>query len=221
MQEENNNVGAEAVEDSQETPTVTLIDKGDIVLKLEAIDEGKFKGFQFNVPSAKTLDGAIRHFTTQSQDGKDGEDVVLGLVNAALVARMRSRANSKLTPPQKIDGVVLSLAQKEAFVKERLEWLGTDKQVLVSEEDAFTYVPGEREVDSISGLQRQVNELTKLVTKLAGEIKVVKEKGDSELVSKLTVEVRAHYAKLNEKNEEIAKRQTSDLDNLKSVFGLE
>lgn len=217
MSDENNI----AVEDSQETPTVTLVDKGDIVLKLEAIDEGKFKGFQFNVPAAKSLDGAIRHFTTQSQDGKDGEEIVLGLVNAALAARMRSRANSKLTPPQKIDGQALSLAQKESFVKERLEWLGTEKQVLVSEEDAFTYVPGEREVDSISGLQRQATELTKLVTKLAGEIKAARVSGNTELATTKTVEAKAHYTKLNEKNEEIAKRQASDLDNLKSVFGLD
>jgi hypothetical protein len=219
----NNETTSEASESSIEgaEATVTLIDKGDVVLKLDSITDGQWKGFRFYVPAVKSVEAAIRHFTAQSQGGKDGEEIITGLINSALAARSRSRANSKLTCPNKIDGKEVSSAQKEQFILERLAWLDDpEKCLLVNETDAFEYVPGEREVDSISGLIRQQTALRKVVTDLANQMKKAKGEGNDEVFAKLKGEAVLQYAKLGDVTEEITKRQSSDLDNLKEVFGL-
>lgn len=168
--EQDNNTEQEAEGKSAAT---VKIDKGNLFLTLESISDGQWKGFTFYVPEFKTLEGAIAHFTEKSANAKDGSDTILGIVNSALANRMRSRANSKLVVPSKIDGKPTTVVSKAAFIEERKSWLNDPaKRILVSEEDALNYVPGEREVDSISGLIRQKDSI----------LKAIKEK--KELISK-------------------------------------
>lgn len=160
--------------DAKSSTTVKL-DKGNLFLTLESITEGQWAGFAFFVPEFKSLEGAVSHFTEKSQGGKDGEDIILGIVNSALANRMRSRANSKLVVPMKIDGKPTTVTTKAEFIATRKAWLQDPvKRILVTEEDALDYVPGEREVDSLSGLIRQKD----------GLLKAIREKKD--LISKAT-----------------------------------
>ena len=214
---ENNNEAAEvmddeAVEESSEKSTTTVkLDKGNLYLTLESITEGQWAGYSFFVPEFKSLEGAISHLTEKSQNAKDGEEIILELVNSGMRSRMRSRANSKLVVPSKIDGKPTTVASKAAFIQTRREWLlDPVKRVLVTEEDAFSYVPGEREVDSISGLNRQIDNIQKTINNLKKEI--IASAGNEEKIEKLKADARVHIAKCREIREVVRVKQ-SEIDN--------
>lgn len=153
-------------EDDKENKNAEVTkDVGDgVLLKLDSFDEGKYEGFTFWKTAFKTLDSAVSHFTKLSKGGKKGEDVILGVFNRALSFRFRSQANQALTS-KKLNPTQLA----EQFKL---------NPCIISETDALEYMPGEREVDSISGLRRQANELTKMAKKLKeeGKIDLAKEK---------------------------------------------
>jgi len=209
------NAEAPAAEEGQESngsQTTVKLDKGNLFLTLESITEGQWKGFSFFVPEFKSLSGAISHFTEMSQNGKDGEDIILGIVNSALANRMRSRANSKLVVPNKIDGKPLTVASKAAFLESRKQWLlDPVKRILVTEQDALEYVPGEREVDSLSGLIRQKDAI----------LKVIKEKKDAigrsqdaTVIENLKNEARVQLEKYKELMAQIEAKQRAEQDEL-------
>lgn len=126
-------------------------------LQLKKIDEGNNKGAQFWSKRYKNLQGAIDHFTELSKGGKKGEDVVLGLINSALEFRLRAKTTASLTPSNK-----LSKEDREKFLAEKKAKLSDPELcVIISQDDAQAYVPGERDVSAISGLMRQKNELLK------------------------------------------------------------
>jgi len=206
----NNN--AEESNGSSDSQTTVKLDKGNLFLTLESITEGQWKGFSFFVPEFKSLENAVAHFTEKSQNGKDGEDIILGIVNSALANRMRSRANSKLVVPNKIDGKPITVASKAAFLESRKEWLQDPvKRILVTEEDALSYVPGEREVDSLSGLIRQKDSV----------LKAIKEKKDAiskattpEIAAALRDDARVQLEKYKELMAQIEAKQRAEQDEL-------
>lgn len=206
-------VANNSAENAESTDSTTLkLDKGSLFLTLQSITEGQWKGFSFFVPEFKTLDGAISHFTEKSQNGKDGEEVILGIVNSALANRMRSRANSKLVVPNKIDGKPITVASRAAFLETRKSWLNDPvKSILVNEEDALNYVPGEREVDSLSGLIRQKDSI----------LKVIKEKktaianaSSPEVAAALRAEAQVQLEKYKELSAQIEAKQRAEQEEL-------
>jgi hypothetical protein len=160
LEQENPSVeGAEENGNSQVTTAIK--DMGGYTLRLEGIDEGKWKGFKFWTVEFKDLNFAIEHFTKLSKGGKDGEEVVLGLLNSAMAGRGRSKANSKLQLKAKtVVGKQAEIAEREAWLKDPVA------SILVTEEDASEYVPGERETSSLSGMLKQKTDLIKAITKL-------------------------------------------------------
>lgn len=192
--------------------TVVKIPKGNAKMVLKSIDDGTWKGFNFYVAQFDSVENAIEHFTAQSQNAKDGNEIVLDIVNSAMAARMRSRANSKLIPPAKIDGKPITVEGKEAFIEERKSWLlDVDKKVLVTLEDAYEYVPGEREVDSLSGLIRQKEALHKVCTELSSKIKKAT---DPAVIAQLKNEGAVQVAKYREVTALIAAKQEAEKNEL-------
>lgn len=150
--------------------TIAKIDKGNMVLTLESIDKDNWKGFQFYIPAFKSLGLAEEHFTKLSKTGKSGEAIVLELVNAAMAQRMRGKASSKIT----FNAKGKTVADRNAYNAEREAWLQDPvKKILVTEDEAMEYVPGERETSSLSGFLKLKQDLLK-------SIKALKEAGNLE-----------------------------------------
>lgn len=198
--------------DSNQDLTVVKIPRGQAKMTLKSIDEGTWKGFVFYVAQFDSVDAAIEHFTAQSQNAKDGDEIVLDIINSAMAARMRSRANSKLIPPAKIDGKPITVEGKEAFIEERKSWLlDPEKKVLVTIDDAYQYVPGEREVDSLSGLIRQKEALHKVCSELHNKIK---KSTDDATIAALKSEAAVQIAKYREVTAAIAAKQEAEKNEL-------
>jgi len=136
---------------------------GEVKLHKETFRKGSDnEGFYFWYPEYLSLDGAAEHLSKKSQNGKDGKSIILGIVNAALATRMRSVANSKLVKTE--DGVT------ERISDEDVAKLRSTNSILVSEQDALDYVPGERDgASSVSGLTKVCNDLKKAALKAKGE----------------------------------------------------
>ena len=161
-------------EDVKSENTLATVNHPTHVLILNEIKEGVNKGFKFWSKNYKTLKDAIEHFTKLSAGGKPGEALVLGLVNAALDFRLRSRANAKLTYTPKKDDAPDA---KDKFTQEKKAWLkDPEKSVVINQEDADEYVPGERDVNALSGLIKQKTDLIKAIklAKEAGNIEEAK-----------------------------------------------
>lgn len=127
---------------------------------------GKFNGLTFWVPSWKTLDNAIAHFTKLSKNGKPGEEIILDLLHAAVSFRMRNRATAELNAIVSKDNKDKIQHVIEAHIKDLLD----KGEPIISEADALAFIPGEREVSTINGLRRQLGALF-------NAIKDAKEKG--------------------------------------------
>lgn len=204
-------INNESGNDAKSSTTVKL-DKGNLFLTLESITEGQWAGFRFFVPEFKSLEGAVSHFTEKSQGGKDGEDIILGIVNSALANRMRSRANSKLVVPMKIDGKPITVTSKAEFIATRQSWLQDPvKCILVTEEDALTYVPGEREVDSLSGLIRQKDGLLKSIRE---KKELIAKSSNPETIEALKADARIQLDKYKEVMALIEAKQRQEQEDL-------
>lgn len=151
---------------------VTEINKGNgVVLKRNQINtwQGvKYKnGFKYWAVSFLNLAAALSHLGAASKTGKTGEDIVLALLNDSMEAKARSRASNRLMVPDKVDGKETTPEWKTNFIKERQSWIGDEvKEVLFSPDEAYSFVPGERETNSLAGLLRLKTELGKNAKKL-------------------------------------------------------
>jgi hypothetical protein len=143
------------------TPAATV---GEPVIKTVngiILEQGLFKkgtkneGFSYWFKQFSTLDSAKSHFANLSKVGKDGESVLLAIVNSALAFRMRNIATTNLLE----DGEDISDAKRN-------ELLSTaEGSILISETEALEYIPGERETTSVNGLTKQANDLKKAIVK--------------------------------------------------------
>ena len=189
---------AETESSESPAPASVFIKRGNAILELDGITEGAYAGFKFWRPTFESLDDCIEHFTAISKTGKDGAEVVLSLVNAALAARHRSLANSKLTIPQKIKNDV---AKVKEFVDERNSKLtspNVDDRILISQDDAFEYIPGERDVDSLSGLNNQKVKLFKAANETKKQYNEAIKLNNQELAARLKNEVKLQVGKYQE-----------------------
>jgi len=161
MSNETNTEMVEETTTAEVTPETKTF--GQVKLHKETFRKGSDnEGFYFWYPEYLTLDGAAEHLSKKSQNGKDGKTIILGIVNAALATRMRSVANSKLVETE--DGITKRIS------KEDVEKLLAENPILVSEQDALDYVPGERDgASSVSGLTKVCNDLKKAALKAKGE----------------------------------------------------
>lgn len=209
---ENTNEAVEASTETQEK--VVSVKRGNVTLELDGITEGSFAGFKFWRPKFESLDDAVEHFTSISQNGKPGDDTILGLLNSALGARHRSLANSKLTIPAKIKG---NKAKEDAFIAERSAKLASpneEDRILISQDDAYEYIPGEREVDSLSGLNTQKTKLFKAAAETKKKYVEAVKIGNQELASRLKEEVKVQVAKYQDvcvKIKEKEEKEQSDI----------
>lgn len=176
-------------------PTKVVEDRGGYSLELTSFTEGNNKGFKFWNIEFKTLDDAIKHFTAKNNKGEKGESIILALVNSAMSFRMRSQANNRLIAPN--DKGVGGMDPKEKL--ERLN-AGGDRLIILSQEDAETYVPGQRELESISGL-------IKAKINAAKQIKDAKSKNNGKLV----LELLGKYKELDARIKELQEKEEAKL----------
>ena len=189
------------VEEQKTDNVIARLDKDGMLLELLEIKDGVNKGFKFWSKTYKTLQDAIAHFTKLSAGGKPGEKLVLALVNAALDFRMRSRATAKLTK----SGKDVTVADKAAFAEEKKKWLkDPEASVVISQEDAENYVPGEREVSALSGLLR-------LKTELIKAIKAAKDAGNID-------EAKAQAVKYHETVKRIDEEQKKEAEDILAML---
>jgi hypothetical protein len=121
----------------------TIVAKPNYTLELNKFSDGANKGFQFWNLQFKDLNSAIEHFTTKNNKGEKGENLILALVNSAMSFRLRAQATSRLQPPNDKNQGGMDPKEKLTRLNE-----GGDKLVIISQEEAEAYVPGQRDVES-------------------------------------------------------------------------
>jgi hypothetical protein len=101
------------------------IDKGGYVLEQESFSGEKY-GFKFFIVQFKRVADALAKYS---------EDVVLRLINSKLAASMRVDAGSQLPKYEKPE-------------QQKVEWakIKLTNPLLITEADAESYIPGEREL---------------------------------------------------------------------------
>lgn len=173
-------------EEATKKPEVKEKDMGNgVILKSESFTEKgtKMYGFEFSRVKFKTAQDAANHFTRISTTGKSGDEIVCALVNNALSARMRSQATQAFLAKvrkTKDDTETKMSELMETLTDEEIDQIRKDcNNILISEEDALEYTPGEREVSAVSGLRKQKDDLLKAVKKLKEEAVKLKESGNA------------------------------------------
>ena len=132
------------------TKVPTKIDKGDIWITESTFNKGA-KGFNFYVVEGKKLNGLVNHFN-RVDPGK-GEDTVLSLANRALAALTRQRAQTKLPDDD----------------AERLRKIERGEITLIDVDDALSWKIGERELTSITGIQKALKAVKVEMEKVKGK----------------------------------------------------
>lgn len=129
----------------------------------EVFSGEKTAGFEFWFPqfetSAQGLSKLQDFLTKNSATGKDGATTVVALINSAIKGRVRNLANSRLM----VNGKLM----EEGKLAEKLE----KNPCLYTLEEANEYSPGEREIESVSGLERQLSKLKNNILKAKEENK--------------------------------------------------
>lgn len=176
-------------------------------------EPGKFAGFSFWLPQFNSVAQAVEFFTKNSKNGRNGDEVVTKLVNSNTNFRFRNRATAYLTNkikealgnvnPKSAEGVQLAATTTEQLL--------ASNPVIGSEEDALDFIPGEREVSTLSGLKRQFDGLRKNIVKLK-EAGAAKDVLRTEMVKLLEIDklIKAEEAKEAEALNNLAKEL--DLD---------
>jgi len=143
MPEENiintNQINPAELAENEEEKTVR-VDKGEYYLEKKDFD-GAASGFSFYIIQFKSLAAAIEKYT---------EATMLALINSAIAFSMRNKAKGRLP---KFDD---ALEQKKAWSK----LIAEDKILLLTEEDAEAFKPGERDITP-EKLFRQAREAMK------------------------------------------------------------
>lgn len=214
-------------EANPETPNKPIVKEKDIgngvILKLESFteDTSKLKGFVFNRVKFKTAKDAADHFTRISKGGKSGDEIICAMVNSNLSARMRSQATQTfLAAVRRIkDDNETKMAELMAeLTDEELDTIRKEcNNILISEEDALEYTPGEREVSAVSGLRKQKDDLLKAVKKLKEEAVKLKEAGKADESNKavaMAKEKLTQYYEIDKQLKEAEAKAEEDLLNL-------
>lgn len=204
----------------EKKPEVKEKDVGNgVILKVESFTEkeSKLYGFSFNRVKFKTAKDAADHFTRISKGGKSGDEIICAMVNSNLSARMRSQATQTfLAKVKKIKDD--DEAKPIDLTDEELDTIRNEcNGVLISEEDALEYTPGEREVSAVSGLRKQKDDLLKAVKKLKEEAIKHKESGkadESQKAIALAKEKLAQYYQIDEQLKAAEAKAEEDLLNL-------
>lgn len=116
------------------------IDKGDgVVLELQNFRGEENEAFRFYAPQFESVDAIIKHF---SRNGEEGDKVVLELLNSTVIFRARGKARTKLS-------------KDETENQKRVQRGDT---LLLTEDEAFNFQPGAREVSSEAGLLKAAKE---------------------------------------------------------------
>jgi hypothetical protein len=172
--------------DSNSETTVERLDKGPYFIEKETFSRGIGKGLCFYSKQYKSVQDAISHL---SATGKNGEEIVLALVNQQISSAMRTRATSKFPQDAKPE-------LKKASVQ---AWIAAGETILVTEQEAETYIPGTREKTSIPGLWKDYNSLKEAFNK-------AKAAGDIEEASNLREQALAVKARIDDlmKEDELA-----------------
>jgi hypothetical protein len=110
-------------------------------------------GFSFYQRTYKSLALAVEHVNSL---GKNGEEVVLALVNTALSAASRTKATA--SAPTDAEG------DKEKTKQLRAAALEKGENILISEEEAEKYIPGTRERYALGYFQREYLKARKAFT---------------------------------------------------------
>lgn len=141
-----------------QAPAIQKIDKGTYSLEYVNFTRGETQALGYWTIQFNSVQAAIDRFTSL---GKKGEEIVLGLLNQAAANNLRGRANSRVP-------VADTNEAKLALIAEKIR-LG--EQVLVSQAEAESFVPGSRE--------RTVNSLWKDYEAARAEAVAAKDSGDT------------------------------------------
>lgn len=109
-------------------------------------------GFSFYQRTYKSLDAAVEHVNSL---GKNGQEVILALVNTALSAASRTKATASAPTDAEGDKAKTAQLRAEALAK------GDGSNILISEEEAEKYIPGTRERYALGYFQRKYQEARK------------------------------------------------------------
>ena len=167
---------ATAEQPVEATNGATKIDKGWGFLELNELTGDKNKGFTFFVTQYKTLDSFLEQMQRLNKDGKD---IALSLINSAVSFKMRNKAANQLVDLEKT--AIDSLREKGEIL-------------LIDEDEAEKYVPGVRDVDSVSGLTREVEKLKKAILE-----EKKKPTPDNSLIETYRAQAKETLVRLNEK----------------------
>jgi hypothetical protein len=135
------NIG-NAVDVNEQEEVATMLDKP--YGKLELVNFGKnskLVGFSFWQKVYKSSTDAINHISSL---GKNGEEVVTALINAAISAATRTKAT--MSAPEGDDDAATKVLLAAALTE--------GKTVLLTEEEAEKYIPGSRERYGLGYFQR-------------------------------------------------------------------
>jgi len=182
---DNSNV-VEADEDEDKTVVSNIKNETKVVNGITLFKEtfegrdgepGKFAGFSFWIPQFNSVAQAIDFFTKNSKNGRNGDEVVTKLVNSNTNFRFRNRATAYLINKIKesLGNINPKSPEGVALTTTIINQLLATNPIIGSEEDALDFIPGEREVSTLSGLKRQFDGLRKNIIKLkeAGSTKDV------------------------------------------------
>ena len=156
---------------SPKVSTKVRLEEGAYILEKNKFSGDK-SGFWFWIIQFKTLEGIIEHY---NKLGKDGKLVVCDLANRQLNFAMRNKAQNKLNMP----------------AEERAAKLSRGENVLITEQDAREYVPGERDITSVSGLQKLIKETQEAALE-------AKKANNTELLASLKEDLKAYTAELSQ-----------------------
>lgn len=129
----------------EETEQTQKIDKPYGAIELVTFgNKSKLKGFQFYQKQYKTTQSAIDHVNSL---GKNGEEVICGLINSAISFATRTKASNSAPEAEK--------EQDTPALRETKLAKGGAEIILVTEEEAEKYVPGTRERYALGYFQRE------------------------------------------------------------------
>lgn len=149
-----------------EPPKPKEVDKGVFVLEyVNFSGTGDMRGFSYVTPRYKTDSDEEVNASYRELNSKFGAKTIVQIINAALRSSLAVKARNELPKVAKED------KGKEDKIKEvaaKIEELRQKSPLLVSEEDATSYVPGVREV-TVQGLLAKASKLYAEGAKLMGE----------------------------------------------------
>lgn len=123
-----------------------LVDRGGYTIEYKEYEKGSSgEGFGYN---------NIQYTKLEKAKELLGEEAVLACINRALTQALSIKAKSKL-PELSEDPNIPEDKKKASFVAEILRLREETKGILLSEDEALKFVPGQREVRSVAGFLKE------------------------------------------------------------------